>query len=191
MAGLRPPSMISFRPVVRARQTRTATEATCPRSCRFVGPRPLARSPCHWPGHQGHWPRRGASVRGMPHAGTHPGVTWPQARPNSSGLLAREHCAKADLEQPPREHLTADWPRPAQCPRGRRSRAPLAIRPAVPAQLTAHKRAGLNCIPAPRLYGADGDPSTATTARPAPTERPPGPPVATRADGPALRGRPV
>jgi hypothetical protein len=79
----------------------------------------------------------------------------------------------------------------ARCPRGRRSRAPLAIRLTGPAQLTAHKRAGQHCLPAPRVYGADGDPPTATTARPAPTERPRGrqwrcePTIRCSADGPS------
>ena len=47
-----------------ASPTRTATEATCPHSCRFVGPRPLAGFPCHWPGHRatGHSVRRASEA---------------------------------------------------------------------------------------------------------------------------------
>jgi hypothetical protein len=122
-------------------------------------------------------------------------ATWPQARPCSIGLRAREHYSIADLGQPPRVLLTADWLRrplrPARCPRSRRSRAPPAIRLTVPAQLTAHKRAGLHCLQVPRVYGADADPPTATSARPAPTERPRGrqwrlgPTIRRSADGPS------
>jgi len=95
-------------------------------------------------------------------------ATCPQVRPGPTGHWAREHCAIAVLGPPPGVHPIADWLRPARCPRVRRSRAPLAIRLTEPAQLTAHKRSGLHCLPAPRVYGADGDPSTATagSARP-------------------------
>jgi hypothetical protein len=166
--GLRPPSMIAVRPVVRPAR---------------LGLR--LKPPAHVPADswgQGHWPGYRATGRvirplaaplgeqqGMLHAGTRP---VRRCGPGSSGHRAREHCANAVLGPPPGVHPNADWPRPARCPRGRRSRAPLAIRLTEPAQLTAHKRAGLHCLPAPRVYGADGDPPTATTARPAPTERP-------------------
>ena len=152
---------------------------------RSVGPparlglrlKPPARVPADSWGH-GHWPGYRATGRVIGPLATALGerqrhaarghATCPQVLPSSTGLRAREHCAIADLGQPPRVHLTADWLRPARCPRSRRSRAPLAILLTEPAQLTAHKRAGLRCLPAPRLYGADGDPSTATagSARP-------------------------
>jgi hypothetical protein len=162
------------------------------------------KPPAHVPADswgQGHWPGYRATgrvirplaaplgeQRGMLHAGTQP---VRRCGPGSSGHRAREHCANAVLGPPPGVHQNADWPRPARCPRGRRSRAPLAIRLTEPAQLTAHKRAGLHCLPAPRVYGADGDPPTATTARPAPTEHPWGrqwrcvPTIRCSADGPS------
>jgi len=128
-AGLRPPSMITHRPVVRPAR---------------LGLR--LKPPAHVPADswgQGHWPGYRATGRvirplaaplgeqqGMLHAGTRP---VRRCGPGSSGHQARERCANAVLGPPPGVHPNA---------------------------------------PAPRVYGADGDPPTATTARPAPTERP-------------------
>jgi hypothetical protein len=64
-----------------ASPTRTATEATCPHSCRFMGPRPLARLSGHWPGHRATGPQHETSVRGMLHAGTQPVRRRGPARP--------------------------------------------------------------------------------------------------------------
>jgi hypothetical protein len=187
-AGLRPPSMITFRPVVRPAR---------------LGQRlsPPARVPADSWG-QGHWPdyratgrvvratgrvvkAYGRIVKPTDRAGR---VNGPLAAPLGgrrgmlhastqlvcgSGPARRATGPESAVQLPSSGHTPgarpkADWLRPARCPRGRRSRAPLAIRPTEPAQLTAHKRAELHCLPAPRVYGADGDPSTATagSARP-------------------------
>ncbi len=180
-AGLRPPSMITFRPVVRPAR---------------LGQRlsPPARVPADSWG-QGHWPDYRATGRVVKATGRIDKPTDRAGRVNGplaaplggrrgmlhastqlvcgSGPARRATGPESAVQLPSSGHTPgmrpkADWLRPARCPRDRRSRAPLAIRPTEPAQLTAHKRAELHCLPAPRVYGANSDPSAATagSARP-------------------------
>ncbi len=124
--------------------------------------KPPASTPAYSWG-RGHWPSYQAtgrvigplahsarwSVLGLPRASAHPDVGTAQLdRPAGPGeaIIRRKRATPGVLLAAAR----AAWLRPALCPRSSRSRAPPAIRLTEPAQLTAHKRAGLHCLPAPK-----------------------------------------
>ena len=104
--GRAPPAVHDRHPVRGpASPTRTATEATCPRSCRFVGPRPLAGLPCHWPGHRatGHSVERASEATGRvtaPLAGS--SGHWPRRLVSSEACRTRARNLSAGAARPDR-----------------------------------------------------------------------------------------